>query len=224
MFILIILIGVASMLVSWRLKSKFEEYSKTPLQANLSGEEVARLMLADHGIYDVKVMSVEGQLTDHYNPIDKTVNLSQAVYYGRNAAAVAVAAHEVGHAVQHATAYAWLNFRSAMVPALTATSKFMPWLLMGGVLALQFSMIPLALGVALFALTTIFSFITLPVEYDASNRAIAWVDKKGIVNSQEKLMAKDALNLAATTYVLAAIGSLLTLLYYASMLLGRSRD
>lgn len=212
------------MLVSWRLKSKFEEYSKTPLQANLSGEEVARLMLADHGIYDVKVMSVEGQLTDHYNPIDKTVNLSQAVYYGRNAAAVAVAAHEVGHAVQHATAYAWLNFRSAMVPALTATSKFMPWLLMGGVLALQFSMIPLALGVALFALTTIFSFITLPVEYDASNRAIAWVDKKGIVNSQEKVMAKDALNLAATTYVLAAIGSLLTLLYYASMLLGRSRD
>lgn len=224
--ITIILIGFAllSFIIQWRLKSKFEQYSQTSLQSNLSGREVAELMLADHGIRDVQVFSVEGKLTDHYNPTDRTVNLSPDVYHGRNAAAAAVAAHEVGHAVQHATAYGMLQFRSAMVPVLSATTSFMPWLLMGGVLALQFSIIPLALGVALFALTTLFAFVTLPVEFDASNRALAWISRRGVVTSSEHAMAKDALWWAAATYVVAAISSLVTLLYYVMMLMGGRRS
>ncbi|WP_210489859.1 zinc metallopeptidase [Rufibacter aurantiacus] len=212
---------LASALVSWTLKSKFEKYSKLGLRSGLSGREVAEMMLADNGITDVRVISTPGRLTDHYNPADKTVNLSEPVYEGRSAAAAAVAAHECGHAVQHAKAYAFLKFRSAMVPALSVASRYMQWILLIGVLMIQTTPIPLAVGVLLFALTTLFSFITLPVEFDASKRALAWMDTRGVVTTQEHGMAKDALKWAAMTYVVAAIGSLATLLYYASMLTGR---
>ena len=218
MFLLLILLTVISFAIQWRLKSKFRQYSQVGLQANLTGAQVAELMLADHGIRDVRIISTDGQLTDHYNPTDKTVNLSEGVYAERSAAAAAIAAHECGHAVQHATAYSMLQFRSAMVPTLSAVSKWMPILLIVGVLALRFSVLPLGLGVLLFSLTTIFSFVTLPVEFDASRRALAWMDKRGIVTVQEHAMAKDALWWAAMTYVVAAISSLATLLYYAQML------
>jgi len=219
----IIIIGamLASMLVSWTLKSKFEKYSKLGLSSGLSGREIAELMLADNGITDVKVISTPGKLTDHYNPADKTVNLSESVYESRSAAAAAVAAHECGHAVQHAKAYTFLKFRSAMVPALSIASRYMQWILLIGIFALQATPIPLAVGVALFALTTLFSFITLPVEFDASKRALAWMDTRGVVSRDEHAMAKDALKWAAMTYVVAAISSLATLLYYASLLFGR---
>ncbi|MBW7466234.1 zinc metallopeptidase [Pontibacter aydingkolensis] len=212
---------LASWLVSWRLKSKFKEYSQTPLSSGLSGREVAEMMLRDNGITDVKVMSVAGRLTDHYNPTDKTVNLSEYVYEARSAAAAAVAAHECGHAVQHAKAYAFLKFRSAMVPALSIASRYMQWILLIGIFMIQSTPVPLAIGVALFGLTTIFSFVTLPVEFDASKRALAWIDQRGIVTTQEHGMAKDALKWAALTYVVAALGSLATLLYYVSILMGR---
>jgi len=212
---------LASALVSWTLKSKFEKYSKLGLRSGLSGREIAEMMLADNGITDVRVISTPGRLTDHYNPADKTVNLSESVYESRSAAAAAVAAHECGHAVQHAKAYTFLKFRSAMVPALSVASRYMQWILLIGVVLIQSTPIPLAVGVALFALTTLFSFITLPVEFDASKRALAWMDTRGVVTTQEHTMAKDALKWAAMTYVVAAIGSLATLLYYASMLLGR---
>jgi Zn-dependent membrane protease YugP len=215
---------LASWLVSWRLKSKFREYSQIGLASNLSGKEIAEKMLSDNGIHDVRVVSVEGTLTDHYNPADKTVNLSPEVYHGRSAAAAAVSAHECGHAIQHATAYSMLKFRSAMVPALSVASRYMQWILLAGVLLINTTPLPLAIGVALFALTTLFSFVTLPVEFDASRRALAWIDRKGVVTSQEHTMAKDALKWAALTYVVAAIGSLATLLYYASLLMGRSDD
>jgi Zn-dependent membrane protease YugP len=223
-YIIVLLTMLASWLIQRRLQSKFERYSQVGLQSNLSGKQIAELMLADHGITDVRVISTEGRLTDHYNPADKTVNLSEAVYADRSAAAAAVAAHECGHAVQHATAYAALQFRSALVPALSAVSKFMPILLFLGVIMLNNTPLPLAAGVALFALTTVFSFVTLPVEFDASKRALAWIDRRGIVTPQEHAMAKDALKWAAMTYVIAAIGSLATLLYYASFLMGRRRD
>jgi uncharacterized protein len=220
-YLIVILTMLASWLVSWRLKSKFREYSQIGLASNLSGKEIAEKMLRDNGIYDVRVVSVEGSLTDHYNPADKTVNLSPEVYHGRSAAAAAVSAHECGHAVQHATAYSMLKFRSAMVPALSVTSRYLQWVLLAGVLLINTTLIPLTIGVALFALTTLFSFITLPVEFDASRRALAWIDRKGVVTSQEHAMAKDALWWAAMTYVVAALGSLATLLYYASLLNGR---
>ena len=220
-WIIMIAMMLASALVSWTLKSKFDKYSKLGLRSGLSGREVAEMMLADNGITDVRVISTPGRLTDHYNPADKTVNLSEAVYDSRSAAAAAVAAHECGHAVQHAKAYAFLKFRSAMVPALTVASKYMQWILLIGVLMIQSTPIPLAVGVLLFALTTIFSFITLPVEFDASKRALAWMDTRGVVTAQEHGMAKDALKWAAMTYVVAALGSLATLLYYGSMLVGR---
>ncbi len=213
------------MLISWlvsaRLKSKFKEYSQTPLSSGLSGREVAEMMLRDNGITDVKVMSVAGRLTDHYNPADKTVNLSEYVYEARSAAAAAVAAHECGHAVQHAQAYTFLKFRSAMVPALSIASRYMQWIILIGILMLQTTALPLTIGVVLFALTTVFSFVTLPVEFDASKRALAWIDQRGIVTRQEHGMAKDALKWAALTYVVAALGSLATLLYYISLLMGR---
>ncbi|WP_246558611.1 zinc metallopeptidase [Hymenobacter piscis] len=223
-YIIVILTMIASWLIQWRLKSKFEQYSRIGLQNGLSGRQVAELMLADHGITDVRVISTAGRLTDHYNPADKTVNLSEAVYEERSAAAAAVAAHECGHAVQHATAYGALKFRSALVPALSAVSKFMPILLFLGVIMLQNTPLPLAAGVALFSLTTLFSFVTLPVEFDASKRALAWMDKRRIVTTQEHAMAKDALWWAAMTYVVAALGSLATLFYYATLLMGRRRD
>jgi Zn-dependent membrane protease YugP len=222
--VLFIIIFIVSYGIQWKLKSKFAKYSQTPLQSNLSGKEVAEMMLQDHSILDVTVGSVEGLLSDHYDPSKKVVNLSREVYYGRNAAAVAVAAHEVGHAVQHAKAYAWLNFRSAMVPMLTITSRYMSILLLMGIFLLQFSIIPLALGVCLFALTTLFSFITLPVEFDASARGLQYISSRGVVTSGEYALSKDALRWAAMTYVVAALSSLATLLYYASFLLGRGRD
>jgi len=219
-FPFLILMMVVSWLIQWRLKSKMSQYSQIGLQSGLSGRQIAELMLADHGITDVRIISTEGRLTDHYNPADKTVNLSEAVYEERSAAAAAIAAHECGHAVQHATAYSMLQFRSAMVPALSAVSRFMPFVLMAGVLMIRTTMLPLGIGIALFSLTTLFSFVTLPVEFDASRRALAWVDRRGIVTTQEHAMAKDALWWAAMTYVVAALSSLATLLYYVSIFMG----
>jgi Zn-dependent membrane protease YugP len=216
-----ILVMAISMYVQWRLKSKFTEYSQIGLVNGLSGKEIAEKMLRENGIYDVRVQSVEGMLTDHYNPQDKTVNLSSDVYYGRSVSAAAVSAHECGHAVQHATAYGWLGFRSSMVPFLTVSSRYMQWIILAGILMLQTTAIPLMIGVALFAVTTVFSFVTLPVEYDASNRALAWIKSNNVVNDREYGMAADALKWAARTYLVAALGSLATLLYYASILLGR---
>ncbi|WP_080238515.1 zinc metallopeptidase [Spirosoma rigui] len=220
---MIVIFGLSAF-VSWRLRSKFNEYSQIGLSNGLSGAEVAQRMLRENGIYDVRVLSVEGMLTDHYNPQDKTVNLSADVYYGRSVASAAVAAHECGHAVQHQVAYGPLKFRSAMVPVLTVSSQYMQWILLGGILLLQTTPIPLAIGVGLFALTTLFSFVTLPVEFDASKRALAWIQTNGVVNQREYGYAKDALWWAAMTYVVAALGSLATLMYYASILLGGRRN
>ena len=216
-----ILVMVISFYVQWRLKKKFEEYSQIGLSNGMSGKEIAETMLRESGIYDVRVVSVEGKLSDHYNPQDKTVNLSEDVYYGRSVSAAAVASHECGHAVQHATAYKWLQFRSQMVPFLSVSSQYMQWVILGGILLLNTTPIPLTIGVALFALTTLFSFITLPVEYDASNRALAWIKSNRIVTEREYAMSADALKWAARTYLVAAIGSLATLLYYVSILMGR---
>ncbi|MFM6936705.1 MAG: zinc metallopeptidase [Aquirufa sp.] len=224
--IIAIIFGVIGMLISWRLKSKFKTYSETALLSNLSGQEIAERMLADHGIHDVRVISVEGQLTDHYNPADKTVNLSHDVYYGRNAAAAAVSSHECGHAVQHAKAYSFLQFRSAMVPMLNIANGFMPLLLMAGMMLLYSTgnSTVLAIGVALFALATLFSFVTLPVEFDASNRALAWIKANNIVTPAEYELSKDALWWAAMTYVVAALGMLAQLLYYLNLMGGRRSD
>jgi len=212
-----------SWFVQNRLKSKFKKYSQTPISSNLSGKEIAEKMLTDHGIYDVKVISVNGQLTDHYNPAKKTVNLSELVYNQRNAAAAAVAAHEVGHAVQHARSYTWLTMRSKLVPAVSVSSKWVTWVLLAGIGLASFSgnILLLQVAVAMFAVTTLFSFITLPVEFDASNRALAWIEDKNIARPEELADSKDALKWAAMTYVVAALSSLVTLLYYASMLMGR---
>jgi len=218
---------VAVMGVSWfvqyRLKSKFKKYSETPISSNLTGAEIAQKMLADNGIYDVKVISVNGQLTDHYNPVNKTVNLSESVYSRRNAAAAAVAAHECGHAVQHAKSYSWLTMRSKLVPVVSVSSRWMQWVILGGIFLMPYlGPTLLAVGVGLFALTTLFSFITLPVEFDASRRALAWIEDKNMATSRELEDSKDALKWAAMTYVVAAIGSLATLLYYISYLSGRN--
>jgi hypothetical protein len=211
------LIMLFSWLVSSRLKSKFELYSKLQLQNGMSGREIAEKMLADHGIKDVRVISVEGQLTDHYNPADKTVNLSEAVYNETNAAAAAVAAHECGHAVQHATAYSWLELRSQLVPVVNIASSYMQWILIAGILMVRTFPQLLLVGIVIFAATTLFSIITLPVEYDASNRALAWLENKNMLTQQEQAGAKDALKWAARTYVVATIGSIATLLYYISI-------
>lgn len=226
--ILIIPILLLSMFVQWRFRSKFTKYAEMQLNSGMSGKEVAEKMLSDNGIYDVKVMSAEGQLTDHYNPADKTVNLSSDVYYGRSVAAAAVAAHECGHAVQHAKAYSWLQFRSSMVPVVSISSNLIQWVLIIGVLLIGFTGNPIVLtvGVIGLALITIFSFITLPVEFDASNRALLWLRNNQTVmrTDNENVQAKDALWWAAMTYVVAALGALANLLYYASMLFGRGRD
>lgn len=219
--ILMIAIMAASWAVGARFKSRFNKYAATPLSSGLSGQEIAEKMLRDHDILDVKIISTEGQLTDHYNPTNKTVNLSHDVFYGRSVAAAAVAAHEVGHAVQHARAYSWLQFRSAMVPALSISSRFMPWVLLGGVLMINTFPNLLLLGIVMFALTTLFSFVTLPVEFDASKRALAWLNTSNVTSSQQHGMAKDALNWAAMTYVIAALSSLATLLYYIMIYMGR---
>lgn len=221
MFLIVAVMGL-SWFVQFRLKSKFKKYSETPISSNLTGKEIAEKMLSDNGIYDVKVISVNGQLTDHYNPVNKTVNLSESVYSRRNAAAAAVAAHECGHAVQHAKAYSWLTMRSKLVPVVSVTSRWMQWVILGGIVLLP-TLGPglLGVGVALFALTTLFSFVTLPVEFDASKRALQWIDDKNMATSSELADSKDALKWAAMTYVVAAIGSLATLLYYISYLTGR---
>ena len=214
-------------IVSSRLKNKFKKYSEIQLTKNLSGADIARLMLADSGIHDVKVISVEGQLTDHYNPANKTVNLSSDVYNGRNAAATAVAAHECGHAVQHAKAYSMLEFRSAMVPIQNISAKVINFIfiaMMFGAFAVKglFSFdTALLVIIACYGVFALFALVTLPVEFDASKRALAWIEERGIVTSQEHDMAKDALNSAAMTYVVAAIGAITMLLYYVMIFMGR---
>ncbi|MGG5209793.1 zinc metallopeptidase [Chryseobacterium sp. MIQD13] len=231
-----IIIGI-SMLVSWwvssKLKSKFQYYSNVHLRNGLSGKEVAEKMLRDSGITDVQVISVPGQLTDHYNPADKTVNLSEGVYMQRNAAAAAVAAHECGHAVQHAVGYSMLNLRSKLVPVVNISSNLMQFVLIAGIgiMAATRSIedpngntTVLAIGVAMFAMTTLFAFVTLPVEYDASNRAMKWIKDTGTVTQEEFVGVQDSLKWAARTYVVAAIGSLAQLLYWGSLLLGGRRD
>ncbi len=226
MNIWIIFIGfmILSWIVSAVLKSKFKKYSKVAVDNGMSGREVAERMLRDYGIFDVKVVSVEGHLSDHYNPLNKTVNLSPEVYSGRSISAAAVAAHECGHAVQHSTAYAWLNFRSKLVPAVSFSSKWVQWILLAGILLVNTFPALLLAGIVLFALTTFFSFVTLPVEINASQRALAWLSNAGITSYQNHDMAQDALKWAAYTYVVAALGSLATLLYYIMIFTGASRD
>ena len=224
-WLFMIAIALISFIVQWRFKSKFKKYAEVGLLSGLSGKDVAEKMLRDNGIYDVQVISVEGQLTDHYNPESKTVNLSPDVYNSRSVAAAAVAAHECGHAVQHAKAYTWLNLRTSLVPVINVASTLTQWTLFIGVMLLFFTHNPyvLAIGVAALALVTLFSFVTLPVEFDASSRALAWLDNNYTVmqSREEHEMAKDALWWAAMTYVVAALASLATLVYYASFLFNR---
>jgi len=224
-WLLMIAIGLISLVVQWRFKSKFKQYAEIGLASGLSGAEIAQRMLRDYGISNVQVISVEGELTDHYNPENRTVNLSPDVYHSRSVAAAAVAAHECGHAVQHAKAYSWLTFRSAMVPIVSTASTLTQWTLMIGVMLLIFSGNPLVLliGVVALGIVTFFSFITLPVEFDASRRALAWLDNNHSVmqTRREHNEAKDALWWAAMTYVVAALGSLATLLYYVQLLNSR---
>ena len=221
-----VIFGVVA-LVSWliqnNLKSKFERYSKTPLAGGLTGKAVAQKMLRDNGIYDVTVISTDGHLTDHYNPLDKTINLSEQVYASNNVAAAAIAAHECGHAVQHAMAYAPLQLRSKLVPVVSFASNWMQWLLLAGILTVNSFPQLLLGGIVLFAMTTLFSFITLPVEIDASQRALAWLNSAGITSGETHEQAKDALKTAAYTYVVAALGSLATLVYYIMIYLGGNR-
>ena len=219
----ILFIGI-SMIVSLILKSRFAAYSKIPLAARLTGKEVAEKMLRENGLYDVKVVSVEGFLTDHYNPLTKTINLSPEVYNNYSIAAAAVAAHETGHAVQHATAYTWLNLRSKLVPAIQFSSTIVNWILLIGVfMAASGNTTMLLVGIAVFALTVLFSLITLPVEFDASRRALAWLNQTNITNSQEYPKAKNALTWAAMTYVVAALAAIVTLVQYILVYMG-SRD
>jgi len=219
----LIFVGI-SFLVSSTLKGKFTTYSRIPLANGMSGREVAEKMLRDNGIYDVSVISVAGSLTDHYNPANKTVNLSAEVYSGRSIASAAVAAHECGHAVQHARAYQWLSMRSALVPVVQFSSNIVQWVLLAGILLIQVFPGLLLAGIALFAVTTLFSFITLPVEFDASRRALAWLNTTNIAYGEQHAKAKDALKWAAMTYVVAAIASLVTLIQYIFIFLGNSRD
>jgi uncharacterized protein len=225
MNIWIIFIGfmILSLIVSQVLKSKFTKYSKIPLDNGMSGRDVAERMMRDHGITDVRIQSVGGRLTDHYNPADKTINLSADVYNGRSISSAAVAAHECGHAVQHAKAYAWLGFRSNLVPVVSFASKWVQWILLAGVLLIQTFPALLLAGIVLFAMTTVFSFITLPVEINASQRALAWLSNAGITSFENHSKAQDALKWAAYTYVIAALGSLATLLYYIMIFTGSRR-
>ncbi|MDB5258129.1 MAG: hypothetical protein JWM14_2824 [Chitinophagaceae bacterium] len=228
---MIFVISIITLLISWfvshRLKSKFAEYSKIPLQSGLTGKQIAEKMLAYYNIRGVNVVSVEGRLTDHYNPADRTVNLSHDVYYGNSAASAAVAAHECGHAVQHAKAYTWLHLRSVMVPFQNVSAKILNVLMMvfifGAMMLHSAFSIPFILEIIIACnlVLTLFALITLPVEFDASNRALAWIDQQGVVTSSEHAMAKDALKWAALTYVVVALGALAQLLYYVSLLLGR---
>ncbi|PQJ68502.1 zinc metallopeptidase [Polaribacter butkevichii] len=225
-YILIGAIALVSWLVSNTLKNKFKKYSKIQLRNGMSGAEIAQKMLADNGIFDVKVISTPGRLTDHYNPADKTVNLSEAVYNQTNAAAAAVAAHECGHAVQHAQAYSYLTMRSQLVPIVSVTSKYSQWLVIGGLIlgaasgATGIGFYIAIAGLIFMGFATLFSFVTLPVEYDASNRALAWLENKNMVTREELSGATDALKWAARTYLVAALGSLASLLYWGLQILG----
>lgn len=226
-YLVLIVFGIVSSVVSSTLKRKFKKYSKISLRNGLSGKEIAEQMLIDHGIRDVKVVSTPGMLTDHYNPKTKTVNLSEGVYAQRNASAAAVAAHECGHAVQHNIGYEWLQMRSTLVPMVSVASNFSMLMIFGGLFMAQgtaFGQTVAMIGVAFFGMGTLFSFVTLPVEYDASNRAIAWLKRKNMVSQQELAGAEDALKWAARTYVVAALGSLATLLYFVLRIMGNSRD
>ena len=218
-----IIIFMVSVAVSLVLRSKLARYAQTRLRADLTGAEVASRMLRKHGIEDVQVTCTDGYLSDHYNPLNKTVNLSAPVYYQKNAAAAAVAAHECGHAVQHAQGYAFLQLRSAMAPALSVTSRYMPWVILLGFFVVEITPLPLEIGIGLFGLTTLFAFITLPVEFDASSRALVWMSREGVVTSQEYNLAQDALRWAALTYVVAALGSLAELLRLVAILNNRRR-
>ena len=220
-FIIFIGIALVSYLVQQNLQTKFKKYSQMPLSSGMTGREVAERMLRDHGVNDVRVISTPGQLTDHYDPTKKTVNLSESVYGSCSVAAAAVAAHECGHAVQHAVAYAPLKMRSALVPVVSFASSWMQWVLVLGVLLVNVFPELLAIGIVLFASTTLFSFVTLPVEVDASRRATAWLQRAGITSPYNHASAVDALHSAAYTYVVAALGSLATLVYYVMIFMGR---
>jgi hypothetical protein len=213
--------ALASWLIQSSLTSKFKKYSKIPIPNGMTGRDVADKMLRENGLYDVKITCTPGQLTDHYNPLTKTVNLSEGVYHSNSVAAAAVAAHECGHAVQHATAYAPLKMRSSLVPVVSFASKWVQWVLLAGILLMQSFPQLLLIGIFLFAATTLFSFITLPVEINASQRALAWLSNAGITNNSTHEPAKDALKTAAYTYVIAALGSLATLIYYVMIYMGR---
>ena len=215
--------ALLSWAISSQLKRKFATYSELPISNGMNGSEVALKMLHDAGINNVKVICVQGQLTDHYNPTDRTVNLSKDVYYGSNVAAAAVAAHECGHAVQHAKSYTWLTMRSQLVPVVSVTSKYMQWILLAGIVLINVSSLPLGIGIALFALTTLFSIITLPVEFDASSRALKWLETARVTSTVNHVYAKDALKWAALNYVVAALGSLATLVYYIMIFLGNQK-
>ena len=218
-WIIFIGIAIASFIVSKMVESRFDKYSQTPI--SMTGREVAEQMLRDSGIDDVTVCCVKGKLTDHYNPMNKTLNLSESVYDCANIAAAAVAAHECGHAVQHARGYAFLKMRSAMVPAVSFSSKYVSWILLGGIFLINVFPQLLLIGICLFAVTTLFSFVTLPVEIDASSRALAWLKNSGVSTFSNHQMAVKALRSAAYTYVVAALSSLATLMYYVMIYLGR---
>lgn len=210
-----------SWIVSYKLKSKFKKYSQIPMNNGITGRDVAERMLRDNGIFDVKIISTKGELTDHYNPVNKTINLSHEVYYGNHLSAGAVSAHECGHAIQHANAYAWLKMRSSLVPVVSVASNWVQWVLLAGVLLINVFPQLLLVGIAIFGITTFFSFITLPVEINASNLAITWLIRSGVTSYEVIPKAQDALRWAAYTYVVAALGSLATLLYYIMIYLGR---
>ena len=220
-WILFIGIALISYLAQYNVKSKFKKYSQMPMAGGMTGKDIAEKMLRDNNIFDVKVVSTSGMLTDHYNPATKTVNLSEGVYNSCSVAAAAVAAHECGHAVQHATSYAWLKMRSALVPAVSFASNWMTWILLAGIITIQSYPQIMLFGIGLFACTTLFSFVTLPVEINASNRALAWLSTTGLTTANNDEAAKDALKAAAYTYVVAALSSLATLIYYIMIYMGR---
>ena len=224
--LLMLVIGVMSYTVQKRFQKKFKRYAETPLSSGLTGKEVAERMLQENGIRDVSINVSEGTLTDHYNPGNRTINLSKDVYQGRSIASAAIAAHECGHAVQHATNYSFLQLRSALVPVVSVSNQYVPYLLIGGILGIWLFNIPhiLLAGIILFAASTVFSFVTLPVEFDATKRGLNWLETANITTGKEHEMAKDGLNAAAKTYVVAALASLLTLLYYIMIFMGFSGD
>ncbi|MFC2137776.1 zinc metallopeptidase [Bacteroidota bacterium] len=215
---------LASWLISYQLKSRFKKYSQIPMSYGLSGKDIAVKMLKDNNIHNVRIISVNGQLTDHYNSLNKTINLSSNVFNGNHIAAVAVAAHECGHAIQHANAYVWLKLRSSLVPVVSFSSRWIQWILMGGIFLINVFPHLLLIGIVLFAMTTLFSLITLPVEINASRRAMSWLINSGLISYVAMLKAKDALKWAACTYIITTLGSLATLFYYLMILFGKRKE